>query len=140
MQYFSVLKRRSIIITQFIRSYSPKKKIKAENSEIPKNLLQDRQTAHLQKEKGVPYDCKPFKMVLDKNKIYFWCSCGQGHKQPMCDNTHRFHMLPITLKPIRFQVAETKEYWLCNCKQTKNRPFCDGSHRDPLIVDACLKI
>lgn len=55
----------------------------------------------------------------------------------MCDNTHRFHMLPITLKPIRFQVAETKEYWLCNCKQTKNRPFCDGSHRDPLIVDAC---
>ncbi len=57
------------------------RKYKEENKEIPKNLMEAYITAHLQPEKGVPYDCKPFKMVLEAEKTYMWCSCGQGHSQ-----------------------------------------------------------
>ncbi|KAK7573722.1 hypothetical protein V9T40_010913 [Parthenolecanium corni] len=128
------------LICQNIRVHSTvrNKSSKTNEVEIPKNILESKQTAHLQPDFGVPYDCKPFKMLLDKDKKYSWCSCGQGHSQPLCDGTHRkFPQLNIKLKPVRFQVAETKDYWLCNCKQTKNRPFCDGSHRDPVIIEAC---
>lgn len=52
-----------------------------DDADIPKNVLQKYITAHLQTEKGDPYDCKPFKMILDKNKKYMWCSCGWGHNQ-----------------------------------------------------------
>jgi len=30
----------------------------------------------------------PYKVKVEKGKIYFWCSCGLSNKQPFCDGTH----------------------------------------------------
>jgi len=108
-----------------------------EPPEIPKNILEPWQTAHLQKENGLIYDKKPFRMLIKKDEKYFWCLCGLSHNQPLCDGQHKFAGNKCTIKPVRFQVAKTKEYWLCNCKQTKNRPFCDGTHKRDDIIEAC---
>ncbi|BFG06196.1 CDGSH iron-sulfur domain-containing protein 3 mitochondrial [Drosophila madeirensis] len=103
---------------------------------IPKNLLEDKQTAVLQKENGVIFDKRPFKIHLDKDKTYSWCLCGKSKSQPICDGTHKNEFLKIKQRPIRFKVEKTGEYWLCNCKQTTHRPFCDGTHKQPDIQAA----
>ncbi|XP_076056910.1 uncharacterized protein LOC143034562 [Oratosquilla oratoria] len=82
-----------------------------------------------QKDKGKIYDKKPFKMTIEKGKMYRWCTCGNSKTQPLCDLTHLNQHLKINLKPVIFKAPKTMEVWLCNCKQTNNRPFCDGSHR-----------
>ncbi|XP_017476466.1 PREDICTED: CDGSH iron-sulfur domain-containing protein 3, mitochondrial isoform X2 [Rhagoletis zephyria] len=103
---------------------------------IPKNLLEDSQTSHLQAENGAIFDKKPFKIHLEANKIYSWCLCGKSKCQPICDGMHKNEFLKIKLRPVRFQVEKTGDYWLCNCKQTKHRPFCDGTHKQADIQAA----
>ena len=61
---------------------------------------------------------------VEKNKSYFWCSCGLSSKQPFCDGSHK----NTEFSPIKFIADETKKMFFCTCKQTNNRPFCDGSH------------
>ncbi|XP_013118877.1 CDGSH iron-sulfur domain-containing protein 3, mitochondrial [Stomoxys calcitrans] len=103
---------------------------------IPKNVLEGSQTAHLQAENGVVFDKKPFKIHLDQDKVYSWCLCGKSKLQPICDGTHKDEFLKIKLRPIRFKVEKTGDYWLCNCKHTKHRPFCDGTHKQKHIQEA----
>ena len=90
--------------------------------------------------KGKIYDGKPWRMIAKPGQIYEWCSCGQGHSQPLCDGmclkiegTHNVKTQP-RFPPIKFEVLEECEVWLCNCKQTDSRPFCDGSHRKEDVV------
>ena len=61
---------------------------------------------------------------VEKNKSYFWCSCGLSSKQPFCDGSHK----NTEFSPIKFIADETKKMFFCTCKQTNNEPFCDGSH------------
>ena len=61
---------------------------------------------------------------VEKNKSYFWCSCGLSSKQPFCDGSHK----NIEFSPVKFIADETKKMFFCTCKQTNNQPFCDGSH------------
>ena len=61
---------------------------------------------------------------VEKNKSYFWCSCGLSSKQPFCDGSHK----NLKFNPIKFIAKETKKMFFCTCKQTNNQPFCDGSH------------
>ncbi|XP_055919304.1 CDGSH iron-sulfur domain-containing protein 3, mitochondrial [Eupeodes corollae] len=103
---------------------------------IPKNVLEDNHTGSQQQENGVIFDKKPFKITLEKDKIYGWCLCGKSKNQPLCDGTHKNIYLKIKLRPIRFKVEKSGDYWLCNCKQTKHRPFCDGTHKQPHIQSA----
>lgn len=107
---------------------------------IPRNLLQDDISAHLQKENGIVYDKRPFKIALEAGKKYSWCLCGKSKNQPLCDGTHKNIHLKITLRPVRFMVEETKDYWLCNCKQTNNRPFCDGTHKSKEVQEQTATI
>ncbi|KAK2142397.1 hypothetical protein LSH36_961g00065, partial [Paralvinella palmiformis] len=85
--------------------------------------------------KGKVYEKFPFKMTLEAEKSYSWCTCGLSHKQPFCDGSHKvmdgttFKKYNTKFRPHRFTVEETKEYYMCNCKQTDNRPFCDGAHK-----------
>ena len=30
----------------------------------------------------------PYKVIIEKDKTYFWCACGLSQKQPYCDGTH----------------------------------------------------
>ena len=61
---------------------------------------------------------------VEKNKSYFWCSCGFSSKQPFCDGSHK----NTEFSPVKFIADETKKMFFCTCKQTNNQPFCDGSH------------
>ena len=67
---------------------------------------------------------QPIKINLDKDRVYFWCTCGLSEKQPMCDGSHK----GTEFKPVAFKADVTKKLFFCTCKQTKNQPFCDGSH------------
>ena len=31
----------------------------------------------------------PYKAKVEKDKTYFWCSCGLSKKQPFCDGSHK---------------------------------------------------
>ena len=64
---------------------------------------------------------------VEKNKSYFWCSCGLSSKQPFCDGSHK----NTEFSPVKFIADETKKMFFCTCKQTNNQPFCDGSHSKP---------
>ena len=61
---------------------------------------------------------------VEKNKSYFWRSCGLSSKQPFCDGSHK----NTEFSPVKFIADETKKMFFCTCKQTNNQPFCDGSH------------
>ena len=68
----------------------------------------------------------PEKIELEKEKKYFWCTCGLSGNQPFCDGAHK---AKGDFVPLNFHVSEKKEYFLCNCKKSKNPTFCDGSHK-----------
>ncbi len=68
---------------------------------------------------------QPIKINLDKDRVYFWCTCGLSEKQPMCDGSHKEK---TDKKSHSFRVDQTKEYFICSCKLTSNPPYCDGSH------------
>ncbi len=68
---------------------------------------------------------QPIKVSLDKDRVYFWCTCGFSEKQPMCDGSHKDKS---EKKSHSFRVEESKDFFLCTCKLTKNPPYCDGSH------------
>ena len=61
---------------------------------------------------------------VEKNKSYFWCSCGLSSKQPFCDGSHK----NTEFSPVKFIADETKKMFFCTCKQTNNPPFFDVSH------------
>ena len=66
----------------------------------------------------------PANIQLEKNKKYFWCSCGRSKNQPFCDGSH----VGTNLSPKEFIAESTGKFSLCQCKSTANPPFCDGSH------------
>ena len=66
----------------------------------------------------------PIAAEVEKDKSYYWCSCGQSKNQPFCDGSHK----GTEFTPVAYKAEETKKIFFCACKQTNNQPFCDGSH------------
>ena len=66
----------------------------------------------------------PIKVNLERDKDYYWCTCGLSKKAPFCDGSHK----ATNLVPLKFSVPEDKSYFICGCKKTNKKPFCDGSH------------
>ncbi|TRY63361.1 hypothetical protein TCAL_00859 [Tigriopus californicus] len=92
-------------------------------------------------DKGHVYDNKPFKVAVQKHRVYTWCGCGLSHSQPFCDDSHRNRYIQGMVQggPVKYVATEDKDVWFCNCKQTAHRPFCDGSHRAQEIQEAHLE-
>ena len=67
----------------------------------------------------------PYKVMIVKDKVYFWCACGLSQKQPFCDGSHKREG---EFKSIKYIAEESKEIFFCGCKMTRRPPFCDGSH------------
>ena len=68
----------------------------------------------------------PYKVTVESEKSYLWCSCGKISKQPFCDGSHEgTEFLPLKVKP-----DEEKDVFFCGCKMSKNGAFCDGTHKD----------
>jgi CDGSH-type Zn-finger protein len=68
---------------------------------------------------------KPAPCEVEKDKDYFWCSCGKSEKQPFCDGSH----VGTDFKPFKYSAEKNETKFFCTCKKTKNMPFCDGSHK-----------
>ena len=66
----------------------------------------------------------PIAVEVEKDKSYYWCSCGKSSKQPFCDASHK----GTEFTPVVYKAEETKKMFFCACKQTDGQPFCDGSH------------
>ena len=66
----------------------------------------------------------PIAVEVEKDKSYYWCSCGKSSKQTFCDASHK----GTEFSPVVFKAEETKKMFFCACKQTDGQPFCDGSH------------
>jgi len=74
--------------------------------------------------KGQNAGNRPIAVDVEKDKSYYWCSCGKSAKQPFCDGSHK----GTDFTPLAYKAEETKKMFFCACKQTNNQPFCDGSH------------
>ena len=79
-------------------------------------------------EKPVTAQKSPYKVKVEKNKIYFWCACGLSQKQPFCDGSHKKEG---KFKSLKYLATENKEVFFCGCKMTNHQPLCDGSHSKP---------
>ncbi len=67
----------------------------------------------------------PYKVKVEKDKTYFWCSCGLSKKQPFCDGSHK---KDGNFKSLKYLAQSDKEVFFCGCKESKQPPFCDNSH------------
>ena len=67
----------------------------------------------------------PYKVKVEKDKIYSWCACGLSQKQPFCDGSHRKEG---KFKSLKYLATENKDVFFCGCKMSGHQPLCDGSH------------
>lgn len=70
----------------------------------------------------------PFGIPVEKDKQYYWCSCGLSKSQPFCDGSHKGG----TMTPLLYTATESKTVYFCGCKATGSAPLCDGSHKNPV--------
>ncbi|MGY9056174.1 MAG: CDGSH iron-sulfur domain-containing protein [Alphaproteobacteria bacterium] len=68
----------------------------------------------------------PIAIDLEEGKSYFWCTCGESSKQPLCDGSHK----GSDFAPMKYTAEATKRAFFCACKQTSNGPLCDGAHKE----------
>jgi CDGSH-type Zn-finger protein len=68
----------------------------------------------------------PYKVTVESEKSYWWCSCRKSSKQPFCDGSHE----GTEFLPLKVKLDEEKEVFFCGCKMSKNGSFCDGTHKD----------
>eukprot|EP00922_Rhytidocystis_sp_ex-Travisia-forbesii_P061613 GHVS01091282.1.p1 GENE.GHVS01091282.1~~GHVS01091282.1.p1 ORF type:complete len:119 (-),score=13.06 GHVS01091282.1:356-712(-) len=63
----------------------------------------------------------PFKVKVEKGKLYWWCACGRSQNQPWCDGSHK----GTGFKPKMFVPMASGTKFLCGCKLGEKRPVCD---------------
>ena len=51
----------------------------------------------------------PIAVEVEKDKSYYWCSCGKSSKQPFCDASHK----GTEFSPVVFKAEETKKMFFC---------------------------
>lgn len=76
-------------------------------------------------EKPISSQVGPYKVKVEKDKIYYWCSCGLSQKQPFCDGSHKKEG---KFRSVKYIADEGKDVFFCGCKMTNHKPLCDGSH------------
>lgn len=67
----------------------------------------------------------PLPVEVEKDKSYFWCSCGKSSTQPFCDGSHK----GSEFSPVKYTAEKDSKVFFCACKKTNNSPLCDGSHK-----------
>ena len=91
---------------------------------ITRHYVQVKQIERVNMNNGERAGESAIAVEVEKDKSYYWCSCGKSAKQPFCDGSHK----GTDFTPLAYKAEETKKMFFCACKQTNNQPFCDGSH------------
>ena len=76
----------------------------------------------------LPVVAKPHAMNcrLDRDRDYWWCSCGLSPEQPWCDGSS---CTGTGFQPVLVRCTGAQTLFpMCCCKHTKSPPFCDGNH------------
>ena len=79
----------------------------------------------------------PYKIRVEKGKLYSWCACGYSSTQPFCDGSHREKAPGI--KSIKYLADADAEIRFCGCKHSKNGVLCDGSHNNLSVIPPVVK-
>ena len=67
---------------------------------------------------------KPIPHDVEKDKSYFWCSCGKSKNQPFCDGSHA----GSEFTPFKYVAEKTETKYFCACKKTQNKPSVSYTH------------
>ena len=52
---------------------------------------------------------KPIPHDVEKDKGYFWCSCGKSKNQPFCDGSHA----GSEFTPLKYVAEKTETKYFC---------------------------
>ena len=66
-----------------------------------------------------------YPIEVEAGRTYYWCTCGNSKKQPLCDGSHKGG----PFAPLAWTAPETTTVRMCGCKHTGKAPFCDGKHK-----------
>ncbi|MEI6120958.1 MAG: CDGSH iron-sulfur domain-containing protein [Opitutae bacterium] len=67
----------------------------------------------------------PYPILVEADKTYYWCSCGQSKNQPFCDGSHK----GSAFAPTPYTAKANGTVYFCGCRKSKNGPLCDGAHK-----------
>ncbi len=67
-----------------------------------------------------------YAIKVESGKNFFWCSCSQSGKHPLCDGSQG----DSSFTPVKYMATVSKEMFFCGCKATASQPMCDGSHKN----------
>jgi CDGSH-type Zn-finger protein len=56
---------------------------------------------------------------VEKDKSYYWCSCGKSAKQPFCDGSHK----GTEFTPLAYKAEETKKCFFVLANKLTIRHF-----------------
>jgi CDGSH-type Zn-finger protein len=77
----------------------------------------------------VPYSPKlgPYIVKVQKDQVYYWCSCGESLTQPFCDGVGGCGQADAVFKPIPYIPRYDETAWFCGSKHSPRRPTFDGT-------------
>ena len=61
---------------------------------------------------------------VQKDQVYYWCSCGNTKKEPFCDKVSQ-----CGVKAVMFTSHVNTMISFCTCKKSQHGAICDSSHR-----------
>ncbi|CAE8607435.1 unnamed protein product [Polarella glacialis] len=74
----------------------------------------------------VPFSPKlgPYKVTVEKDRVYHWCSCGEACTQPFCDNVG---CKDTKFKPVAYIPRQTETVSFCGSKHSPSKPLFNGT-------------
>jgi len=85
--------------------------------------------------KWFPYEPVPFSPRFgpyiekcEKDKTYWWCSCGESSTQPFCEAPEGCtNCTNQVFKPLPFVTPYDSTVWFCGSKHSPRKPLFDGT-------------
>jgi len=69
--------------------------------------------------KGQNAGNEPIAVEVEKDKSYYWCSCGESKNQPFCDGSHK----DTEFTPATYKAEETKTVYFVLANKLITNPF-----------------